>query len=173
MDWFPMLKRATNSFSFGLTHVKDDPVVGGFLAASLGYSPSVLLSRPNTHGGLFGTPAENAVVEEGAIEAASRHYCAQGWQVLSQEALNLGYDLLCTRANDIRHVEVKGVRGSECSFILTANERDFAESNESFHLCVVVNTLDPACREIHEFTASEMTSRFVFKPISFVARLKT
>ena len=35
MDWFPMLKRATNSFSFGLTDLKDDPVVGGLLAASL------------------------------------------------------------------------------------------------------------------------------------------
>jgi hypothetical protein len=173
MDWFALLKRATNSFSFGLTRLKDEAVVSGLLAVSPGNnSPAMLPKLPNAHGGLFGTPAESAVVEEAAIEAASRHYRAEGWQVFSQEPLNLGYDLLCTRADEIRHVEVKGVRGSECSFILTANERDFAERNESFYLCVVVSALDPACRKINEFTAAEMNSRFIFKPVSFVARLK-
>ena len=173
MDWFALLKRATNSFSFGLTRLKDDAVVSGLLAVSPGNnSAAVLPGSPNARGGVFGTPAENAVVEEAAIEAASGHYLAEGWQVLSQEALNLGYDLLCTRADEIRYVEVKGVRGSECSFILTANERDFADKNESFCLCVVLSSLDPACRTIHEFTAAEMNSRFVFKPVSFVARLR-
>jgi hypothetical protein len=91
--------------------------------------------------------------------------------VISHEALCLGYDLHCTKGDTVRHVEVKGIRGSKCSFILTANEKDFADRNASFYLCVVVNALNSKYRAIHEFTAAQLASDFSVEPLSFAVRL--
>lgn len=172
-DWFGSLRRATGNFAFGLQRLTEAAVIEGLLEVCF---ESAKASSPNGSspgGAFFGTPEENQLVEQAAIKAATRHYRAKGWQVMSHEDLNLGYDLQCQKSNATLYVEVKGVRGSKCSFILTSNERDFAERNGSFRLCVVTNALNSRHRAIHEFTPADLASKFYIEPLSFAVRLKT
>ena len=55
-----------------------------------------------------------------------------------------GYDLLCTKGGQQEHVEVKGIRGTRPTFIITASELAQATSDKAFRLCVVTDALgDP------------------------------
>lgn len=171
--WFQGLRKATGNFAFGLQHINDAKVIDGLLATCSEYPDQLVVGSGISSGAFFGIPTSNAEVERAAIDAATKHYQRTGWEVISHETLNLGYDLHRHRAAVIRHIEVKGVRGSNCSFILTANEKDFAARSDSFRLCVVVNALDPTHRAIREFTNTELNSDFSIEPLAFAVRLKS
>jgi hypothetical protein len=51
-----------------------------------------------------------------------REYKQNGWNVESVEQDKCGYDLHCTKSSLEEHVEVKGIRGLDPSFIITAGE---------------------------------------------------
>jgi hypothetical protein len=72
----------------------------------------------------------------------------------------------------VHHVEVKGIKGREYSFFITANELDFSCGRDSFRLCVVTNALDPTHRKIEAFTANDLASKFEMEQLAFAARLK-
>lgn len=137
--WFPSLQRATGNFAFGLQKVQKRQIIVGLLAAASGRNarPAPKTSR-QWNGAGFGSIEENRRVERAAIRAVSALYRERGWRVTSREALHLGYDLLCTERNSTHHVEVKGIRGSLCSFPITANETQAAEADPNFRLCVVL-----------------------------------
>lgn len=79
--------------------------------------------RQRGQGGGFGDPESNREVERAAIARATAALEAEGWSVESVERDRIGFDLLCTRPDgEARHVEVKGVRGSARSFIITEGE---------------------------------------------------
>ena len=67
----------------------------------------------------FGTYEQNKKVEEAALYHVKRHFKAQGWAVRDVSSENRGYDLLCKRSGEERHVEVKGARGDGQQFIIT------------------------------------------------------
>jgi hypothetical protein len=78
--------------------------------------------------------------------------------------------LECIRARERHHVEVKGVQGPTCSFVLTANERRAAEEDPAFVLFAVTNALQqPMARRL---TGEELLARGVFEPVSFRVRLR-
>ena len=92
----------------------------------------------------FGSPDENRRVERAAVAYATEWYDSQGWQVLTVEREKRGYDLLCTKGGQQEHVEVKGIRGTRPTFIITAGELARATSDKAFRLCVVTEALgDP------------------------------
>ncbi len=100
--------------------------------------------------GGFGDPALNKEVERTAIEFVTTRYQQDGWQVESVENRRLGFDLLAQRGRDERHLEVKGLRGAEVDFILTAGEKRQAEVDPVFVCCVLTRALssDPGYVEI-------------------------
>lgn len=171
--WFEELRRATGNFAFGLQRIKDVRITQGLRDASLDLAEEPIEASTSESGsGPFGTPEANKLIEVAAVEAVTEAYRSDGWTVVSHENRKYGYDLHCTNAQVVHHVEVKGVRGRDCSFILTANEMDFSCERNSFRLCVVTNALDHKHRKIEMFTASELASKFDFEPLAFAARLK-
>ncbi len=63
---------------------------------------------------------ERKAVENRAMALASAYY-RQNWTVLDVSSRR-SYDLLCTRANEELHVEVKGTTSGGMTILLTANE---------------------------------------------------
>jgi hypothetical protein len=122
------------------------------------------------NGARFGDVLTNRRVERAAITAIKKQYQSEGWKVESKEAECLGYDLFCTRATTIRHIEAKGVRGSICSFVITTNEKRAAEIDNAFRLVAVTNALESEKRKLVTFTGKELLREFDFSPISFIAR---
>lgn len=120
----------------------------------------------------FGDPERNARVERAAVDAASRYYESQGWAVESKEAENLGYDLRCSRGAVVLHVEVKGVKGADCGFLITNNEKRTARIDPRFRLVAVMHALNARRRKLVTFSGLELLHRFSFAPVSFVAKLR-
>jgi hypothetical protein len=77
----------------------------------------------------FGDSERNKEIEAAAIEFVTAWHRARRWTVRSVENSNCGYDLRCEKAGEIRHVEVKGVRGDVVGFMVTAGEVRQAKSN--------------------------------------------
>ncbi|NOU74701.1 DUF3883 domain-containing protein [Paenibacillus sp. LMG 31458] len=117
----------------------------------------------------FGSPPQNKLVEEAAINEVINFYTENGWDVVSVERDRCGYDLVCTNGLKREDVEVKGVSGSSCNFILTAGELRQANNNSNFVLCVVVNALsDPI---IYRFNGEDIESNFSIEAVSYRLKL--
>jgi hypothetical protein len=67
------------------------------------------------------TAYERALVEDRAMQVVTAHFAAQDWNVADVSLIS-PYDLLCTRGDDERRVEVKGTTGDGSSVLLTRNE---------------------------------------------------
>jgi hypothetical protein len=121
----------------------------------------------------FRDAEQNARVERQAVDTVTEYYRSLGWVVRSKEAeKNVGYDLLCSSGSLVHHVEVKGVGGPDCSFVVTANEREQANRDPVFRLIAVTDTLDAKRRRLWDFTGRNLLRKFHFAPISFMARLR-
>jgi len=91
--------------------------------------------------GGFGTPEHRKAVEEAAVTAVKRELAKSGYDCVSRESDNVGYDLEATHKDGtILHVEVKGTAGAEPRFFMTRNEHDYREASE-WRLAMVVDTL--------------------------------
>jgi hypothetical protein len=130
--WFELLRRRTGNFGFGLQRIKDQEVIRGLMELLSTDVDDSALPGPLTTGAGFGSAAENRLVEQAAIRAVTREYTSRGWHVTSRERFCLGYDLYCKRGQKEEHVEVKGIRGAVCSFIITANEREVSRYDPLF-----------------------------------------
>lgn len=171
--WFKLLRRRTGNFGFGLQRIKDQEVIRGLMELlSAGVDDSAP-SPPLRTGAGFGSAAENRLVERAAIRAVTRDYKSRGWHVTSREHLCEGYDLYCRRGKREEHVEVKGIRGALCSFIITANETQASRYDPFFKLCVVTNARIPSRRKLWRFTGAKLGSTFDLQPIAFIAKPKT
>jgi len=118
----------------------------------------------------FGSSVINREVEQAAVALVKADYQRRGWRVESVEAEKRGYDLVCKKGDQQELVEVKGVRGDDISFIITAGEVRQAETNDDFVLCVVTSALTEP--QIHRFTAEEFREQFNLEPISYRAIMK-
>jgi hypothetical protein len=173
--WFPALFRVTGNFAFGLQHIKERRIVRGLQAALVEndkITQELRMEPLRRHpvGGGFGDLVENKLVERAAVRAVMAHYKSRRWRVESREMQQLGYDLLCKHGSIVHHVEVKGIRGSVCAFILTANEKAISEIDRAFRLIVVKNALDPKKRKLVSFTGPELSNQFDLSAISFIAK---
>jgi len=123
------------------------------------------------HGGGFGDPVKNRVVEKAAILKVRRHMKDLGYRVLSRERDKVGYDLDCQRGRTELHIEVKGVSGTEIRFILTARERQKMESDANFVLTVVTSANNRES-QIHNFSGRGAIGKFDFRPLAFMTTLR-
>lgn len=129
------------------------------------------LSQIRSVGAGFGRSENNKLVEEAAITAVKKHYESDGWNVHSVERQKCGFDLECYKAGIIENVEVKGVSGTEQSFIITAGEVEQARTNRNFVLVVVTSSLS-ASPGITHYSGPEFIGRFGLSVVQYRAVLR-
>jgi hypothetical protein len=127
------------------------------------------IARRTVGGAGFGSPEENKRIERAAIRVATVHFERDGWRVRSVEADKVGYDLHCDRAGQILRAEVKGVRGTERRFILTAGEYRRARTDPEFALCVVTSVL--RAPKVSVVTQRRLHDKLRVEPLSYFAEL--
>ena len=130
---------------------------------------SIAATASRTVGAGFGSPEENKRIERAAIRVATIHLEHDGWRVRSVETDKVGYDLHCDRAGQILRTEVKGVRGTEMRFILTAAEYRRAQTDPEFALCIVTSVL--RAPKVSVVTQKRLLKKLRVKPLSFFAEL--
>lgn len=128
------------------------------------------IMQNHRRGAGFGSAVVNREVERVAVALVKEDYRRRGWRVDSVETEKKGYDLICRKGNQQQLVEVKGVRGDDISFIITAGEVKRAKTNDDFVLYVVTSALTEP--QIHRFTAKEFRERFDLEPISYRAVMR-
>jgi len=124
---------------------------------------------PETGAG-FGSAEENRRVERAAISLIETHLTADGWKVRSVEAEKCGYDLSATRARETLHVEVKGIRGGEITFFLTANEYKHMFSDKYWQLAVVTRALSK--KPVPRFFSAHDAQSLAWAPILYQGSIK-
>jgi hypothetical protein len=115
---------------------------------------------------MFGDVEVNRQVERAAVEHVTRLYEHEGWVTLSVESGRQGYDLLARRADEERHLEVKGARGGALDFILTARERERAEHDPDF-VCAVVTRALSAEPQLTEIPGSRLFEGGAFEVVAY------
>lgn len=118
----------------------------------------------------FGNAEMNRKVMDAAVSFVSEWYEACGWDVQSVEAERCGYDLLCMKGSAEKHVEVKGVKGTVLSFIITAGEVRQARTNRRFILCVVTSALSDT-PQMFRYTGQEFIQKFKLEELAYRASL--
>jgi Protein NO VEIN, C-terminal len=116
----------------------------------------------------FGTAEENKRVEQAAIDWVTRDYKKRGWEVENVSRQKLGYDLECTCNRRVFHVEVKGSRGTEQKFIITASEKRTWRTDRHFVLALVTNALGRQ-KSLFQFRGTTGYRHFEFREVSYVA----
>lgn len=86
---------------------------------------------------------KKAKVEKAAIRACCTHFENLGYDVVSVEKDNVGWDLVATSGRSSLRIEVKGLSGMVFSIELTPNEYNaFTQQASDYRLAVVINALD-------------------------------
>lgn len=82
-------------------------------------------------------------VEEAAVNAVTRYYEEKGYNIVSVEKENRGWDLTAKSGKIELYIEVKGIRDSYVSVMLTPNELKTMEgkNRDVYRLCVVTDAL--------------------------------
>ena len=118
----------------------------------------------------FGTPKQNRLVEKSARQALMKYFPRHKYKIRSREKENIGYDFDVRSANETLHVELKGVSGTDLSFVITANEVKCACKDQRFRLAVVTNAR--TAPRVWLFTAKEFLKRFTLKPLAYYANVR-
>jgi hypothetical protein len=130
-----------------------------------------LEERISKSGAGYGDPAANREVESAAVSFVTKHYEDEGWKVESVELKKCGYDLRCTKKGAEESVEVKGVRGTGLSFIITANEVKQARNNSGFVICIVNSALS-ANPQMTRYSGKDLIDNFEFVDLAYRASLR-
>jgi hypothetical protein len=136
-----------------------------------------LLSAPELEqqisksGAGYGDPKMNKEVERAAVSFVTGWYKGVGWEVESVEAMKCGYDLRCIKRRTKENVEVKGIRGTGLSFIITANEVKQARDDADFVICIVNSTLS-ANPQMTRYTGKELINKFELVELAYRASLR-
>src|ERR1019366_4730130 len=118
----------------------------------------------------FGDAMSNREVERAAIAYVKEILGNEGWGVTSVESKRIGFDLLCKKKKDERHVEVKGVRGPIPVFVITEGELRRAECDPYFWLYVVTDALDSP--NAHIMSGEEVIERYAFVALAYRAVIR-
>lgn len=102
-------------------------------------SASSHCTRPS--GGGYADADRSREVEVAAVGLVRSRLQSDGWTVESVEVERRGFDLLCWRGDEEKHVEVKGTSGPEERFILTHGELRRARTDSDFVWAVVTRAL--------------------------------
>ena len=164
-DWF-----ALNYYDAARTQTAKGGKITKLLAKRRKFTTTPTKKRVGNGAG-FGSAERNRVVEQAACKLLKKYFNRLGYEVVSREKENLGYDFDVTKNGETIHVEVKGVSGSMLKFPITANEIACARTDSKFRLAVVVEATTPK-RKIYIFTRKEFLSGFGLTPLAYFAEAK-
>lgn len=103
--------------------------------------------------------ARDRIAEQRAVQIAVAELGATGWTLTrDRQKDGVGYDLDFTRADEMLHVEVKGIQGSLLTFNLTAKELWRAESDPRWLVVAVTSVLSPTAYQAHVVTRDRITA---------------
>ena len=95
--------------------------------------------------------------ETQAVEIALAYLNSQGWDLLHDNQLDgIGYDFEFIKNGQSLLVEVKGIRGQNLEFNMTAREFFVCSSKSNFRLIAVTNTLKEQDYKIHVLCPSDI-----------------
>jgi hypothetical protein len=101
---------------------------------------------------------KKAKVEKAAIRACCTHFESLGYDVVSVEKDNIGWDLVATSGKSSLRIEVKGLSGTVFSIELTPNEYNaFTRQETDYRLVVVVNALNSPSLSICRYSDEQAT----------------
>lgn len=81
-------------------------------------------------------------IEKTAVQKTWEFYESKGYELISVEADNVGWDIEATKAQDILLIEVKGHCGNIIQFELTPNEySQLKKQHKQYRVCVVCDAL--------------------------------
>jgi len=81
-------------------------------------------------------------IEKAAVQKTWEFYESKGYELVSVEADNVGWDIEATKAQDILLIEVKGHCGNIIQFELTPNEySQLKKQHKQYRVCVVCDAL--------------------------------
>jgi tetratricopeptide (TPR) repeat protein len=109
--------------------------------------------------------------EKKAVELILQQYQDLDWLVEVATNARSGYKFSCTKAEEHHDIEIKGLLGSEITFVTTAREVQQAEDNPNFILWVVTMALDQP--QIQRWTGAEMLQQFQLDPMKYLASLNS
>jgi ribosomal protein L37AE/L43A len=108
------------------------------LLEGVAVSPSARSHQSSKGGQGFGlSHPERTAVEIRAMRVARQLYEQDGWEVVDKSGSN-PFDLLATRDDEVRYIEVKGTTGSGDSIILTHGEVKHVSRRRQCSVLVVV-----------------------------------
>lgn len=87
------------------------------------------------------TKGESTAIERHAVSMATAYFQANGWSVRDVGTM-ASFDLVCTVAERVLHVEVKGTKGSASDITLYPNEVDHARGCEHELALFVVKDIE-------------------------------
>jgi hypothetical protein len=103
---------------------------------------TAVFDGPRRLGTGFGNPEENRRVESAGMSAVREALENQDWDVDEvSRTRGIGYDLRATRGRSEDHVEVKAVRGTARSFIITEGELQASKTDRRWRLALVTEAL--------------------------------
>jgi ribosomal protein L37AE/L43A len=108
------------------------------LLEGVAVTPSPRSQQSNKEGQGFGlSQPERKAVEMRAMRVARQIYEQDGWEVVDKSGSN-PFDLLATRNEEVRYIEVKGTTGAGASIILTHGEVEHVKRYRQCSVLVVV-----------------------------------
>ncbi|WP_240992156.1 protein NO VEIN domain-containing protein [endosymbiont of Riftia pachyptila] len=85
---------------------------------------------------------EILAIERSAVEKTWEFYENKGYELMSVETDNVGWDLVAVKEKETLLIEVKGHKGNVIQFELTPNEyTQLKEQKNNYRVCVVRNAL--------------------------------
>lgn len=97
------------------------------------------------------------LVETTAVKIVFEYYTNLGYDVISKERDNIGWDLEAIKDKETLLLEVKGLSGNITSIELSPNEyKHSKEKNTHYKLCIVTNALAKPTLEIFGFDTQTM-----------------
>jgi hypothetical protein len=128
-----------NGVSSQLSILQLDEVKIRTLLEGITPTPPKRVQPPRATGQGFGlSQAERKAVELRAMHLAQNLYKSQGWTVVDKSSSH-PFDLLATRDQERRYVEVKGTTGVGRSVVLTQGEVEHVRNNKRESALVIVS----------------------------------
>jgi hypothetical protein len=95
--------------------------------------------------------------ETQAVEIALAYLSVQGWELLHDNQLDgVGYDFEFVKDGQSLLIEVKGIRGTQLEFNMTAREFFVCSTQKNFRLIAITNTLNEKEYEVHVLYPSDV-----------------
>ena len=136
-----MCAESGDGSSSQLSMLRLDPVKIQTLFEGIDPSPSSQSPTTGTSGQGFGlSQAERRAVELRAMQVARALYEGAGWDVIDKSS-SQPFDLLATKGDSKRFIEVKGTTGEGLSIVLTHGEVNHVRSNGMNSALVIVSAI--------------------------------